>query len=152
MSKTDADSLKQSPGSLVKNKLVNYALAKFHENRDQVRERLLSRAEALLTRIAPEFVPVANIYLEDGTIFCDVDGIQAGFGLLSLRFCSSRLAEDDYFQVENFMELSSFVCIYSLYDLGEALYKITETAQYALQSIKDFKTSFSKAAPGGNTH
>ena len=149
MSRTDANTKKKIPEFVVNNNLVSCALAEFRENNKKFIEEHLSRAEALLTRIAPDFTAVTDIHLDhDKVMRCDVKGIQEGFGLLSLRFCGGHRPEDDYFLIDNYLELDSSVRIYSLYDLGEALFDITVSAQIGLRSFREFKTSVSKVASG----
>jgi hypothetical protein len=149
MSQTDANTKEKVPEFVVSNNLVSCALTEFRKNNHKFIEEHLSRAEALLTRIAPDFVALAEIYLDDDRVMrCDIEGIQEGFGLLSLRFNGGHFEEDDYFQIDNYLELDSSFRIYCLYDLGEALLDITETAQIALQSFREFRSSPSRSASG----
>ncbi len=142
MPKFDANTERQIPSFFVNNNLVSHALAEFLENKGRLTEEHLSRAEVLLGRVASDFAALADIYFDDDrNVYCDVSDILEGFGLLSLRFCAGRQPEDDYFLIDNYMELDSSVHIYDLYSLGEALNEIIEMAQIALVSFREFRTS-----------
>ena len=117
--------------------LVGEALTAYYEKHEAVVSDLVARAQALFERIAPEHVPFAECYNDDDEhVFCDVDDLLDGFGTLSFSFHKGATPEADYFMIENYMELSSPIKIYSLYDLGRALCELTKAAQDILKTFK----------------
>jgi hypothetical protein len=127
----------QELGFLATSGLVGEAMGEYYEKHDQVIANLEARAQVLFARIAPEHVRFTECYSNgDENILCDVEDVMDGFGLLSLSFHKGPMPEADYFLVANYMELSSSVRIYSLYDLGRALCEITEMAQDILKAFR----------------
>ena len=124
--------------------LVGQAMAEYHEKHDQVISELQARAEALIKRIMPDQNARVACYHGDGeSVFCDLEDLPNGFGMLSLSFHKGVSSDADYFLIENYMELSSSIRIYTLYDLGCALCEITEMAQ---EILKTFKSAVSDGA------
>ena len=129
---------KKNPGFLVRSDLVGKAMAEYYEKHDQVISELQARAEALINRIMPDDKSRVACYHGDGeSVFCDVEDLTNGFGMLSLSFHKGATSDADYFLIENYMELSSSIHIYTLYDLGCALYEITEIAQEVLKTFEN---------------
>jgi hypothetical protein len=117
--------------------LVCDAIQEYYEKHDQVVSELQARAEALIKCIMPEHEAFVECYQGGGeTVFCDVEGLTDGFGMLSLSFHKGATQKSDYFLIENYMELPSSIQIYTLYDLGRALCEITQMAQEVLKSFK----------------
>ena len=136
MSKT-ATPGKKDLGFLSMSDLVGEAMAEYYEKHEQVIAELQARAEALINRIMPDHKSYVECYHGGGeSVFCDVEDLTDGFGVLSLSFHKGATPEADYFLIENYMELPSLIQIYTLYDLGHALCEITEMAQEVLKSFK----------------
>lgn len=136
MSKT-ATPGKKDLGFLAMSDLVGEAMAEYYKKHDQVISELQARAEALINRVMPDHKSYVECYHGGGeSVFCDVEDLTDGFGMLSLSFHKGATQEADYFLIENYMELPSTICIYTLYDLGRALCEITEMAQEVLKSFK----------------
>jgi hypothetical protein len=128
---------KQELGFLAMSDLVGEAMAEYYEKHEQVVSEHQARAEALIKRIMPEHEPFVECYHGGGeSVFCDVEDLLDGFGILSLSFHKGATPDADYFLIENYMELSSPIQIYTFYDLGRALVEITEMAQEILKSFK----------------
>ena len=129
---------KKDHGLLAMSDLVGKAMAEYYEKHDQVISELQARAEALINRIMPDDKSRVACYHGDGeSVFCDVEDLANGLGMLSLSFHKGATSDADYFLIENYMELSSSIRIYTLYDLGRALCEITETAQDVLKVFKN---------------
>jgi hypothetical protein len=129
---------KKDPGFLAMSDLVGKAMAEYYEKHDQVISELQARAEALINRIMPDHKSRVVCYHGDGeSVFCDVADLANGFGMLSLSFHKGATSDADYFLIENYMELSSSIRIYTLYDLGCALCEIAEMAQEILKAFKN---------------
>lgn len=136
MSKT-ATPGKKDLGFLAMSDLVGEAMAEYYEKHDQVIAELQARAEALINRVMPDHKSYVECYHGGGeSVFCDVEDLTDGFGVLSLSFHKGAAPEADYFLIENYMELPSSIQIFTLYDLGRALCEITEMAQEVLKSFK----------------
>jgi hypothetical protein len=134
---TEETTPEQELGFLALSDLVGEAILEYGEKQDQVVANLETRAQALFARIAPEHVPFVECYSNgEDSVMCDIEDLEDGFGLLSLSFHKGATPKADYFQVANYMELSSPVRIYTLYDLGRALSEITELAQVVLKTFK----------------
>ncbi len=128
---------KKDLGFLAMSDLVGEAMAEYYEKHDQAVAELQARAEALINRIMPDHKSFVECYHGGGeSIFCDVEDLNDGFGILSLAFQKGATPEADYFLVANYMELPSSIQIYTLYDLGRALCEITEMAQEVLKTFK----------------
>lgn len=128
---------KQELGFLAMSDLVGEAMAEYYEKHEQVVSEHQARAEALIKRIMPEHEPFVECYHGGGeSVFCDVEDLLDGFGILSLSFHNGTTPEADYFIIENYLELSSSIRIFTLYDLGRALCEITEMAQEVLKTFK----------------
>jgi hypothetical protein len=129
---------KKELGFLGMSNLVGEAMTEYYAKHDQVISELQARAEVLINRIMPDHESRVECYHGDGeSIFCDVESLKDGFGMLSLSFHKGATSDADYFLIENYMELSSSIHIYSLYDLGHALCEITEMAQEVLKTFKN---------------
>jgi hypothetical protein len=142
---TEENTPKQEPVFLAINDLIYEAVHEYHTKQDQAIADLEERAMALFARIAPAHAPLAVCYSNgDENIMCDVDDAIDGLKLLSLSFQKGATPEADYFLVANYMNLSSQVRIYTLYDLGRAMCEITDLAQDVLrtfrQAVLDGKT------------
>jgi hypothetical protein len=136
MSKT-ATPGKKDLGFLAMSDLVGEAMAEYYEKHDQVIAELQARAEALINRVMPDHKSYVECYHGGGeTVFCDVEDLTDGFGVLSFSFHKGATPDADYFLIENYMELPSSIQIYTLYDLGRALCEITEMAQEVLKTFK----------------
>ena len=129
---------KKGLGLLATSDLVGEAMAEYHAKHDQVISELQERAEALINRIMPDHKSHVACYHGDGeSVFCDVGDLVNGFGMLSFSFHKGATPDADYFLIENYMELSSSIRIYTLYDLGRALCEIAEVAQEVLKAFKN---------------
>ena len=128
---------KKDLGFLAMSDLVGEAMTEYYEKHDQVVSELQTRAEALINRIMPDHQSYIECYCGGGeSVFCDVEELTDGFGILSLSFHKGTTPDADYFLIENYLELTSSIPIYSLYDLGRALCDITEMAQDVLKAFK----------------
>ncbi len=65
-----------------------------------------------------------------------MEDLTDGLGNLSLSFHKGNAPDADYFLIENYLELTSSIRIYTLYDLGRALCDITEKAQEVMMAFK----------------
>ena len=128
---------KKNLGFLAMSDLVDEAMAEYYDKHDQVISELQARAEALINRVMPEHKSYIECYHGDGeSVFCDVEDLTDGFGVLSLTFHKGATPAADYFLIENYLELPCSIQIYTLYDLGRALCEITEMAQEVLKTFK----------------
>jgi hypothetical protein len=133
----EATPAKKDLGFLAMSDLVGEAMTEYYEKHDQIVSELQTRAEALVNRIMPDHKSYVECYHGGGeSVFCDVEDLTDGFGLLSLSFHKGTTPEADYFLIENYLELTSSIRIYTLYDLGRALCDITEMAQEVLKAYK----------------
>jgi len=129
---------KKGLGFLATSDLVGEAMTEYYEKHDQVISELQARAETLINRIMPDHKFRVECYHGEGeSVFCDVGDLKNGFGMLSFSFHKGATSDADYFLIENYMELSSSIRIYTLYDLGRALCEITEMAQEVLKAFKN---------------
>jgi hypothetical protein len=152
MSKTDNAKNKIENVFLATCDIVREAIAEYVMKNEQMIAEMETRAQALFTRIAPEYViymECSCIHAGDENILCQIHDLVDGFGTLSLSFHKGVNPDADFFTVENYMELSNPTPIYTLYDLGKVLGEITDLAEEVLRTVHDAaKSGFQDGNPG----